>query len=414
MRKGTFFVMLAIALAAKAAAKETLAILPFTGGQEQERETIAELFSFNPRLNAVFSPIPGTTIVKTIGDNPDASAANGQHPGAKYLAAGNITKLGKKQLLVISILNTEDFRQTAGDFQIYANIEDIREKLPGMVDNLISTAMESAGDLPKLAVVPVQAQGVDEQTANSLAQVLSIHMSRSGNYVVYPQISNLEEVKKTYETRASGAEEAEASLITSPDQVLSVVGRQLGELTMFNAVVIDVASGLQLKGTSVDYETINDGLNIMKNLAVALAGETRSVVMAASPAVGGNIVHAVDAEPASPTLRMLGTGGLNMIGGLGSFLKKDWIGGATVLAGLVTAGGFLAWELSLPQNDPLANIPGNIAVGVAGVAIIYGFVRPFIYNQSRTVAEVLDGVHVAVAPDANGGQALSLSYGLRY
>ena len=36
-------------------AKENLAILPFTGGQGDEGETIAELFSFNDRLNDVFS-----------------------------------------------------------------------------------------------------------------------------------------------------------------------------------------------------------------------------------------------------------------------------------------------------------------------------------------------------------------------
>ncbi|MDR2808919.1 MAG: hypothetical protein LBB43_07950, partial [Spirochaetaceae bacterium] len=48
--------------AAIARAEATLAILPFTGGQGEDGETIAELFSFQKELTAAFTPVPRTSI----------------------------------------------------------------------------------------------------------------------------------------------------------------------------------------------------------------------------------------------------------------------------------------------------------------------------------------------------------------
>ena len=47
-------------------ARDTLAVLPFTGGTTEDGETIAELFSFSSELNGVFAPIPRTSISQAI------------------------------------------------------------------------------------------------------------------------------------------------------------------------------------------------------------------------------------------------------------------------------------------------------------------------------------------------------------
>jgi TolB-like protein len=92
-----------IAGAGAVAAKDTLAVLPFTGGVGEEGETIAELFSFSGELNAAFAPIPRTSISRAGGSeqrfqtsagmtDPDTIAALGKQLGAKYVVAGSIAK----------------------------------------------------------------------------------------------------------------------------------------------------------------------------------------------------------------------------------------------------------------------------------------------------------------------------------
>ena len=130
-----------------AAAQETLAILPFTGGQGESGETIAELFSFQRDLTALFIPVPRTSINRAIRSeqgfqmasgmtDPDTIAALGKQLGATYVVAGTIAKLGNQNLLVIAIVHTENLQQIAGDVQTYDSIKEIRGKLPAMARNI--------------------------------------------------------------------------------------------------------------------------------------------------------------------------------------------------------------------------------------------------------------------------------------
>jgi hypothetical protein len=50
------------------AVKYTLAILPFSDGEREDEETIAELFSFDLTLNKVFALMPRTSINRAIGN----------------------------------------------------------------------------------------------------------------------------------------------------------------------------------------------------------------------------------------------------------------------------------------------------------------------------------------------------------
>jgi TolB-like protein len=82
-----------------------MAILPFTGGQNEEGETIAEIFSFEPELTAVFNPVPRTTINRAIRSeqhfqvgtsltDPDTVVALGERLGTQYVVSGSIAALG--------------------------------------------------------------------------------------------------------------------------------------------------------------------------------------------------------------------------------------------------------------------------------------------------------------------------------
>jgi len=91
------------------------------------------------------------------------------------------------------------------------------------------------------------------------------------------------------------------------------------------------------------------------------------------------------------TGKKVGTGALNILLGLGSYLEHDISGGATLTAGYATTAGlFMIEAFALDRDSPAAGVPATIGVTVAGVTFVYGFARPFIYNRSPRVAAVID------------------------
>jgi TolB-like protein len=290
--------LLALAVAGAAFAKDNLAVLPFTGGTEEEGETIAELFSFNRELNAVFAPIPRTSITRAVNSeqkfqtetgmtDPDTIMAIGKQLGAKYVVAGNIGKLGNQNLLIISILKIDDLRQVAGDMQTYMNIREIQGKLPSMAQNIIEATKIDASQLEKLAVTPVDlGRNIDAQVADTLAQVLSINLIRSKKFAVYPRTKTLEQVQAEYDNQGSGIT-ADENMVDigkgeNPRLALSVAARRLGDQNMFNAAIISLESGVQTIGGSVDYQSLNDGITTMESLARKLTTTPLSLSLAES------------------------------------------------------------------------------------------------------------------------------------
>ena len=204
----------------------------------------------------------------------------------------------------------------------------------------------------------------------------------------------------------------------NPRFVLSVAARRLGSRNMFNASIINLESGTQLTGGSVNYDTLDDGIEAMERLTRELTGVTGTF-----PSAGGlEAVRDRAAALAAPCTggtkgggkksggAVVGYGVLNLGLGLGSFVQGDWGGGLTLLGGYGAAAGLIAWELSLEYEDPMAGIPGAIGLGVAGVTVLYGFIRPVLYHRSRALAVIADGIRITTAP----GGAVRLSYTAKF
>jgi TolB-like protein len=282
-----------VAAAAAARAEATLAILPFTGAQGEDGETIAELFSFDERITSTFTIIPRTSINRAIrGEqgfqmtsgmtDSDTIAALGKQLGAKYVVAGTITQLGSHKLLIIAILHTEDLRQIAGDIQTYKSIEEIEGKLPEMARVITGALKMDTSSLPLLAVPPLQlAGGADSKEADMLAQILAVHLVQSGTYAVFPRTKSLEQVQEEYNNQFNGDTADEylprVGKGTNPRLVLSVTARRLGSLNKLNAAVINLETGVQEAGNSVDYQGIDDGMETMNMLALKLSGKKELV-----------------------------------------------------------------------------------------------------------------------------------------
>jgi curli biogenesis system outer membrane secretion channel CsgG len=428
---------------AAVAAQENLAILPFTGGSAREGETIAELFSFNEALNQVFSIIPRTTINRAVGveqnfqmgtgmTDPDTIAAIGRQVGANYVVAGNITKLGNRNFLIISILKIDELRQIAGAIQTYDRIEEIQDKLPGMARNIIAAARlaPSQLNLDKLAVVPIETgENSDPRVADTLAQILSIHLIQSGKYRVYPRTATLAQVQAEYNNQLSGVT-ADEQIVNmgrgdNPRLILSVASRQLGAQNMFNASIINLETGVQMTGGFVNYITLDDGIEAMETLSQKLTGVSENLPLNRDPDPSWYQdttarAEAAIAEKPAPAVRRSGGGAfgygvLNLAAGLGSFIQGDWGGGGLViLTGYGAAAGLIFWELSLKYEDDLAGIPGTVGLGVAGVTVLYGFIRPVVFQKNQRLAAITDRIHLAVVPGNRGEEAVQLSYTLRF
>lgn len=267
--------------------KPTLAILPFTGGNGEDGETIAELFSFDQTLNSVFAPMPRTSINNAIRreqnfqitsgmTDPETISRIGHQLGARYIVAGTITSLGRQQLLVISILQIENLQQIAGDWRTYNDIGEIVDKIPEMTQNIVTAYRKDTSRLQKLAVLPFQTPSGDRE-ADALSQILAAEIARGGTYAVYPRTKTLEQVQTEYTNQLSGdtADNQAISIGRGDNPLLALSGavRSLGaNRRMLNAAIINVESGIQEKGDSANYNTIEEGTAAIRALAVKLTG----------------------------------------------------------------------------------------------------------------------------------------------
>jgi hypothetical protein len=268
--------------------KPRLAVVPFSGGEGDDGEIIAELFSGSRDLAQAFRIYPRTSITFGIDEERNVQkyvVSNEEYRnqllaiGINYVVAGDITRLGKQSLLVISIIDVEKLLQIAGDVQIFEEKREIEGKLPEMARNIINGAKIDWTNKPKLAVVnPKLNDNVNPAAANVLGEILGIEITRTGKYAVYPRNTTLEAVQTEWDMQRWGptaaADPRGPGNADRPDQVLSVIARG-GEgsvtETRFNAsIIIDLNTGEQGAFTTQSYRNIEDGVTVMRTIAEEL------------------------------------------------------------------------------------------------------------------------------------------------
>jgi hypothetical protein len=292
--KKAFILIPCILIIVNVFAKETLAILPFSGGHSDEGVVISELFANNTQLNDYFEILFRTDISRAVDyeqffqmnsgmTNQDTIISIGRQLGAKYIVAGSITVVGNNKLVVISVLDITTLQMIAGDYQSYSSIREMRGKLPNMAENIILATLDSVHPLQKLAIVPVQMENVtDIRTADTLAQILAINLIRTRKYSIYPRTSSLEQVRNEYNTQLSGVT-ADENVVDigrgeNPELVLSVVARKLESDTMFIAAILNLLTGISVRSAPpVDYRDISDGIRAMETLAIFLTGSINEI-----------------------------------------------------------------------------------------------------------------------------------------
>ena len=117
--------------------------------------------------------------------------------------------------------------------------------------------------------------------------------------------------------------------------------------------------------------------------------------------------------PVAPEQRPIGSIGfgiMNLALGLGSYIQGDTPGGIIITGGYAAALGLLAWEFSLSYYDSMAGVPGTIGIGVAAATLVYGFVKPALFNRNHQLASAIDKVDITLASNGQNNKTLRISY----
>jgi regulator of protease activity HflC (stomatin/prohibitin superfamily) len=302
--------------------KPRLAVAPFSGGEGDDGENIAELFSGSRDLAQVFRIYPRTGITFGVDEERNVQkyvVSNDEYRnqllamGINYVVAGDITRLGKQSLLVISIIDIEKLVQIAGDIQIFEKKQEIEGKLPEMVRNIINGARVDWTDKPMLAVVnPRLRDNADPEAANVLGEILGIEITRTGKYAVYPRNTTLEAAQTEWDNQRRGgaADPKGPGRADRPDHVLSVIARGgEGSVTAarFNASIIKLDTREQVSFATQTYRNIEDGITVTRTIAKELtitdaerlAGEKAEAARRAEAAKAAEERRAVEQEEAA-------------------------------------------------------------------------------------------------------------------
>jgi TolB-like protein len=427
--------------------KESLALLPFTGGAEGDGEYIVSEFARQPALRNAFNKVtlvtPTTVAVMQFEHkfqrdsgmtDADSILELGKKLNAAYVIAGYITRLGTQNLVLVSILDVERLQQVAGDYRTYRRIEEVDTIIPDIAARLAALLQRDTADLPGLSVPPFEiSTGVNENDSQVLAQILSCELANGDRYAVLPRTDTLERVMEEHERQRSGETDQDRVKRLGAGRnaqfVLSGAVARLGQLNKYSTDILNIEDGSFIDGYSEQYNDFAEGIDLMPKLAASLNGASAATAQPAAIAPGtNNAANSPIARPAPAITppaasrrsgdfsggRRFGAGVLNLAFGLGSFTMGDVGGGLSVLGGYAAAGALIAYELSLNYEDDLAGIPGGIGLGAAGVTVLWGFIAPQIYNRFPKTAAAPGRLSAVILPGKTGRPGALVSYSWKF
>ena len=184
------------------------------------------------------------------------------------------------------------------------------------------------------------------------------------------------------------------------DDSARAIGRLLGAQSIVSGSIEDLDTHYRIRFRAIDVESAAIqalvSINVRKDSQIATLMEQRSSPLGRA---GANF----------------GYGALNIVFGLGSYLQGDVGGGIIVTSGYALSLGLIIWELvGLKYEDALAGIPGTIGLGIAGGTLVFGFVRPFIYNRTPRLAMFMDNFDIVAVSNEQSSNSLRITYTHRF
>ena len=187
------------------------------------------------------------------------------------------------------------------------------------------------------------------------------------------------------------------------DNSMQELGRLLGAQSIMSGSLTNIG------GT---YRIVFRVLNV-QTAVVEVQYRTNIVIDNMVTALLGETINIPPKEPAT-TADKIGTGALNVLFGLGSYLEGDVMGGITLTAGYAIAAGlFIIEAAALDWDSPAVGVPATIGITIAGITLVYGFARPFIYNITPRLVSVLDNTQFGIVRTSDNN-TFQMTYKLKF
>lgn len=140
------------------AEKITVAVLPFSSvNGEAEGDTLASMFANELSKRKVYKVLTRNSqmekVMKELNfqrqglTDENTIIQIGRALNAQYVLAGNISKLGRNNILIVSMINVETFENITGDSKSFRNIEDIIQFIPQIINEITGTRGRTVVDI---------------------------------------------------------------------------------------------------------------------------------------------------------------------------------------------------------------------------------------------------------------------------
>lgn len=132
------------------AEKITVAVLPFSSvNGEAEGDTLVSMFANELSKRKVYKVLTRNSqmekVMKELNfqrqglTDENTIIQIGRALNAQYVLAGNISKLGRNNILIVSMINVETFENITGDSKSFRNIEDVIQFVPQIINEITGT-----------------------------------------------------------------------------------------------------------------------------------------------------------------------------------------------------------------------------------------------------------------------------------
>ena len=139
------------------AEKITVAVLPFSSANEEEGDTLASMFANELSKRKVYRVLTRNSqmekVMKELNfqrnglTDENTRIEIGRALNAQYILAGEGKKLGRNNILIVSMINVETFENITGDSKSFRNIEDVIQFVPQIVNEITGTRGRTVVDI---------------------------------------------------------------------------------------------------------------------------------------------------------------------------------------------------------------------------------------------------------------------------
>jgi TolB-like protein len=269
--------------------KGSLALLPFTGGDDRDGESIVNRLMRQEVLQDIFEdiiPVTGTTkrfvqfeqkFQRDSGlTDADTVFEAGKSLNAAFVLTGYITKFGERNLVLVSILDVESLQQIAGDYRTYQTLAEIDNLIPDIAKKLAVAAARDTSKLPGLSVPPFAlSPEVNANDAQVLAQIMATNLANGNRYAVLPRTDGAwntviaeHQRQRNGETDPTRVKRLGAG--RNAQFVLSGSVQKLDAKTTFATDIYDIEKGSYFDGDEKEYTTFADGYKLIPEMAAKL------------------------------------------------------------------------------------------------------------------------------------------------